>query len=118
IPNLGTSGAPNTTFGVSIGGERGDSITYLLDGGINNNLLSNSIVYNPNPDTIAEFRVLTSNYSAEYGRNGGGIISMVTKSGTNLYHGSLYDYIRNDAFNANLFFNNAAKLSKPILKRN
>ena len=118
IPNLGTSGAPNATFGGSIGGGRGDSVTYLLDGGINNNLLSNAIVYNPNPDTVAEFKVLTSNYNAEYGRNGGGIVSVVSKSGTNALHGSLYDYIRNDYFNANLFFNNANGLTKPILKRN
>jgi len=79
-------------------------VTFLLDGGVNNNLLSNTVVFNPNPETVDEFRVLTSNYNAEYGRNAGGIISVVTKSGTNRFHGSLYDYIRNDYFNANLFF--------------
>ena len=67
----------------SIAGGRSDSVTFLLDGALNNNLLDNSVVYNPNPDTIAEFRLLESNYSAEYGRNGGGVISVVTKSGTN-----------------------------------
>jgi hypothetical protein len=102
----------------SIAGGRGDSITFLLDGGVNNNLLSNTVVFNPNPETIEELTVLTSNYNAEYGRNGGGIMSVVTKSGTNTYHGSFYDYVRNDYFNANLFFNNANGLPTPILKRN
>ena len=102
----------------SIAGGRGDSVTFLLDGGINNNLLSNTVVYNPNPETVEEFRVLTSNYDAQYGRNGGGIISVVTKSGSNAFHGSFYDYVRNDYFNANLYFNNASNLPTPILKRN
>lgn len=104
--------------GFSVAGGRGDSITYLLDGGVNNNLLSNLIVLNPNPDTVAEFRILTSNYTAEYGRNGGGIISVVTKSGTNSIHGSAFEFVRNNAFNANTFFNNKNGLPKEILKRN
>lgn len=102
----------------SIAGARQDSVTYLLDGGVNNNLLDNSVVVNPNPDTVQEFRILTSNYTAEYGRNGGGVISVVTKSGTNQLHGTLYDYLRNDYFNANAFFNNANGLRRDILKRN
>lgn len=102
----------------SIAGSRGDSVTYLLDGGINNNLLSNLVVFNPNPDTVGEFRILLNNYTAEYGRNAGGIISVVTKSGTNEFHGTAYDYVRNDALNANSFFNNQTGLRKDILKRN
>jgi outer membrane receptor protein involved in Fe transport len=102
----------------SIGGGRTDSVTFLLDGGLNNNLLDNSVVFNPNPDTIAEFRVIESNYSAEYGRNAGGIISEVTKSGTNEWHGSGFEFLRNDAFNANSFFNNEAGLPRDVLKRN
>ena len=90
--------------GFSVAGGRGDSITYLLDGGNNNNLLSNLAVFNPNPELVAEFRILTSNYTAEYGRNGGGIISVVTKSGTNQIHGSAYDFLRNDAMDARGFF--------------
>ena len=102
----------------SIAGGRGDSVTFLLDGGVNNNLLSNRVVFNPNPDTIAEFRLLTSNYTAEYGRNAGGIISVVTKSGTNEFHGSAFEFLRNDALNANSFFNNRNGLPREILKRN
>lgn len=115
-PTTGGSGAGAGTF--SVAGGRQDSVTYLLDGGVNNNLLSNGVVYNPNPDTLAEFRVLTSNYSAEFGRNGGGVVSMVTKSGTNTVHGSAYDYIRNNAFNSNSFFNNLNSLPVSVLKRN
>src|SRR5208337_4362049 len=104
------------SFGIA--GGKSDSVTFLLDGGINNSLLDNGVVYNPNPDAIAEFRILTSNYSAEYGRNAGGVVSVVTRSGTNTLHGSAFDYVRNDLFDANLFFNNREGLPKQVLKRN
>jgi len=118
-PGVTETNPDNTGAGTfSIAGGRTDSITYLLDGGINNDLLDNSVVFNPNPDTIAEFRILESNYSAEYGRNAGGIISVVTKSGTNNWHGSAFDFVRNDALNANTFFNNLNGVPKDILKRN
>ncbi len=104
--------------GYSVGGGRTDSVTFLLDGGNNNNLLTNSYVANPNPDAIAEFRVLESNYSAEYGRNAGGIVSVVTKSGTNSLHGTAYDYIRNTDLNANDFFSNERGAPRNVLKRN
>jgi len=105
----------------NIGGGRADSVTFLLDGGLNNELLANAVVYNPNPDTVAEFRILENNYTAEYGRNGGGIITEVVKSGTNEWHGSAFDFIRNEDFNANDFFNknNPTQLKpRDIFKRN
>lgn len=102
----------------SVAGGRTDSVTYLLDGGINNNLLDNGVVYSPNPDTIAEFRILQNNYTAEYGRNGGGVVSVVTKSGTNNFHGSLFEFLRNDAFNANSYFNKLNGAPRDVLKRN
>jgi outer membrane receptor protein involved in Fe transport len=111
-PDSGAAGS------YSIGGQRTDSVTYLLDGGNNNSLLSNAVVANPNPDAVGEFRVLESNYSAEYGRNAGGIVSVVTKSGTNTLHGSAYDFVRNTDFDANPFFNNEQSLPVPILERN
>ena len=64
-----------TTLAFSVGGGRSDSNTFVLDGGINNDLLSNAVVYNPNPDSIQEFKVLTSDFTAEYGRSAGGIIT-------------------------------------------
>jgi len=105
----------------NIAGGRADSVTFVLDGGLNNEQLGNGVVYNPNPDTVAEFRILENNYTAEYGRNGGGIITEVIKSGTNEWHGSAFDFIRNDAFNANDFFNKSTPgslLPRDVLKRN
>ncbi|MGA7969796.1 MAG: carboxypeptidase regulatory-like domain-containing protein, partial [Terriglobales bacterium] len=102
----------------SIAGGRTDSVTFLLDGGNNNDLLDNSNVLDPNPDAIEEFRILTSDYTAEYGRNGGGIISVVTKSGTNKIHGSLFEFIRNLDFDANDYFNKQQDLPRLDLKRN
>ena len=102
----------------SIAGGRTDSITYLLDGGLNNDLLDNSNLLDPNPDAIAEFRLLTSNYTAEYGRNGGGIISEVIKSGSNQIHGSAFDFFRNRVLDANDFFNIPQGIPRLDLKRN
>jgi len=104
--------------GFNIAGGRTDSVTYLLDGGLNNELLGNGVVYNPNPDAVAEFRILTSNYTAEYGRNGAGVISVVTKSGSNDFHGSAFDFLRNTDFDANAYFNIQAGLPRNNLKRN
>ena len=110
--------APRQAGGYSIGGGRSDSVTYLLDGGLDNHLINNDIVINPNPDAVAEFRVLQSNYAAEYGRSGGGVVSMVIKSGTNAVHGSAFDYLRNEDLDANTFFNNEQGIARQILKRN
>jgi hypothetical protein len=102
---------------VNIAGGRSDSVTFLLDGGMNNEIVGNGVVYNPNPDTVQEFRILESNYTAEYGRNGGGIISVVLKSGQNSFHGSAFDYARNTDFDANSYFNKLDGLPVNDLKR-
>lgn len=102
----------------NINGGRADSVNYLLDGGLNNDLIDNRAVYVPNPDTVAEFRILTSNYPAEFGRDSGGVISVATQSGTKTLHGTLFDFLRNDAFNANSFFNKQNDLPRNVLKRN
>ena len=112
------SDAPRQAGGYSIGGGRSDSVTYLLDGGLDNHLINNDIVINPNPDAVGEFRVLQSNYAAEYGRSGGGIVSIVVKSGTNSVHGTAFDYLRNEDLDANTFFNNEQGIARQILKRN
>ncbi len=118
--NPGNGGAASANTAFSVSGGRNDSNTFILDGGNNNNLLSNGVVYNPNPDTIQEFKIITSNYEAEYGRNAGGVITVVTKSGTNTFHGSAFEFNRNNDYNANRYFNNAQIPVKPrnILKRN
>ncbi|HXY49524.1 MAG TPA: carboxypeptidase regulatory-like domain-containing protein [Terriglobales bacterium] len=102
----------------NVAGGRSDSITFLLDGGLNNELLGNGVVYNPNPDSVAEFRILTSNYTAEYGRNAAGVVSVVTKSGSNQFHGSAFEFLRNTAFDANSYFNKQAGIPRNNLKRN
>ncbi len=104
--------------GISVAGGRGDAITYLLDGGLNNRTTSNQVVFNPNPEAVEEFKLLENNYTAEYGRNGGGTISVVLKSGTNTLHGSLFEYLRNDAFNANDYIDNEFGYPRQVLKRN
>lgn len=77
------------------------SVNYYLDGGINMTNLRNTGNILPNPDAIQEFRVQTNSYNAEYGRYASGIINVLTKSGTNQFHGSAFEYVRNTVFNAN-----------------
>ena len=90
------------------------SVNYYLDGGSNVSSLRNTGNTPPNPDAVEEFRVDTNNYSAEYGRFGNGVINVITRSGTNEFHGSLFEFLRNTALNANTY--NA--LVKPPLHRN
>jgi len=90
------------------------SVNYYLDGGSNVSSLRNTGNTAPNPDAVQEFRVETNNYSAEYGRFGNGVINVITRSGTNQLHGSLFEFLRNTDLNANTY--NA--LSKPPLHRN
>jgi len=116
-PGNASAGGGTTQGGVSIAGGRTDSVTYLLDGGNNTSLINNQVVFNPNPDAVQEFRILENNYTAEYGRNGGGVISVVSKSGTRAYHGTLFEFARNPIFNANAFFNKRNNIRKDDLKR-
>ena len=88
----------------SVSGQRSESLTFLLDGADNNDFLGNNIVVSPNPDAVAEFKILTNNYNAEYGRTSGGIVNQVIKSGTNAFHGSAFEFLRNDIFNARDYF--------------
>jgi hypothetical protein len=88
----------------SVSGQRSESLTFLLDGADNTNFLSNNIVVSPNPDAVAEFKILTNNYDAEFGRSSGGIVNQVIKSGTNQLHGSGFEFLRNTVLNAKDFF--------------
>ena len=108
----------NGNISYSINGGRGEYNNWQVDGANNMDTGSNNTLdVFPNLDAIAEFRVLTSNYSAVYGRNGSGNIEVVTKSGTKGFHGDLFEYLRNDLFNANDFFDNAAGNPKPAYKK-
>jgi hypothetical protein len=89
---------------ISANGARGDGINYQLDGGSNLDHYTNVNNPFPNPDALQEFSVQTNNYSAEYGRTYGAVVNVVTKSGTNQFHGSAFEYIRNGALNSRNFF--------------
>lgn len=101
----------------SIAGSRTDFGNMQLDGTTLTDALSNSNQNLPTPDALAEFRVLTDSYGAEYGRAGGGVILAVTKSGSNQFHGSAWEYLRNDAFDAATKFTPAGT-PKPMLRQN
>ncbi len=86
---------------LSINGGRTSAINWLVDGARNVDTGSNlTLLTTPSIDAIQEFTILTSNYAPEFGRNGGGVINVVTRSGTNHFHGTVYEFLRNDALNA------------------
>lgn len=94
-------GVPSTDIVINGGIDSGlPSVSYYLDGGLNMTGLRNYGNQLPNPDAIEEFRVETNNFSAEYGRMSGAVVTAVTHSGTNQFHGSLFEFVRNTAFNA------------------
>lgn len=98
-------------FDVSINGMRRNAINVFVDGVSNTDVGSNiTLLSTPTVDSIKEFKVLTSNYTAEVGRSGGGTVTLVTRGGGNKFHGSIYDFARNDRFNANTFFNKRARI--------
>jgi hypothetical protein len=88
----------------SVSGQRSESETFLIDGADNNDFLGNNMVVDPNPDAVAEFKIITNNYEAEYGRTSGGIVNQVIKSGTNSIHGTAFDFFRNTALDASDYF--------------
>jgi hypothetical protein len=107
----------------NVNGMRSTYNNFLLDG-LDNNAYSPSNqgysnqVVQPSPDAVAEFRVITSNFSAEYGRVGGGVINAATRSGTNQFHGTVYEFLRNTDLNAIGFTFSPTVFQKPTLQRN
>src|SRR5271170_1249440 len=89
---------------VSVNGGRGRSNNFSVNGGDGNDLFVNSPGIEPSPDAIEEFRVITNTFDAEYGRNSGAVINVVTKSGTNQPHGSIYTYVRNQSMDSKGYF--------------
>jgi hypothetical protein len=107
-----------TTQFVSINGARANQNEFMLDGATNTNPAWSGPTIFPGADSVQEFKVITNNYGAEYGRAAGGVFNVVTKSGTNQFHGSVYEFLRNDALNANEFFANRARQEKPPFRYN
>ncbi len=91
---------PGQPSAISIGGNRPNANYFLLDGATNTDPTFNGQNLSPSPDAVLEFKVLTGNYSAEMGGAGGGQINIVTRSGSSEYHGTVYEFLRNDAFDA------------------
>jgi len=89
---------------VSVNGGRGRSNNYMVNGGDGNDIFVNGPAIQPSPDAIEEFRVLTNTFDAEYGRNSGSIVNVVTKAGTNNVHGDVYEFFRNKVLNTKGFF--------------
>ncbi len=94
----------------SVNGQRAQSNNFMLDGGDSNDLAINvpDAITGFSPDALQEFRILTSTYSADLGRNSGSIVNVISKSGTNDFHGNLFEYFRNRVLNATPFFNNSS----------
>lgn len=96
----------------SLNGSQPLSNETLIDGVPANTATTNAPGYVPSVDAIQEFKVQSGNFTAEFGRSGGGVINLVFKSGSNQLHGSIYEFLRNSAFDANNFFSNRAGISK------
>jgi Carboxypeptidase regulatory-like domain len=92
-----------------INGNREQSNNFLLDGIDNNQASDNLLGFTPSPDAIGEFNLITQNASAEFGNYNGGIVNAVIKSGTNRYHGDVFEFFRNDYFNANTWTDGLTK---------
>ncbi len=92
------------SYSLSVAGSRANTTDWLLDGVDNNELTAGGIAILPDIDALQEFKVLTYTYSAEYGTRGGPTVLLTTKSGTNRFHGSLFDFVRNTSLDARSFF--------------
>ena len=101
----------------NVGGGRSGSQELLLDGAANTTPDINRGVINPPVDSVQEFKVQANSYDAEFGRTSGGVINVITKSGTNEFHGLVYDFERHSYIEANNWFNNAANIPNPSFKR-
>ena len=110
-------GFGNVTGGFNVNGQRNQSNNFLMDGATNNDSFNTGFVLRPPPDAIQEFKILTHSYSAEYGRNSGSVVNVVTKSGSNQWHGALWEFNRNDKFQERNYFVPSTQ-PKPKLKQN
>jgi len=124
ITETDAPGTKNSQGGINFNsnGSRNATADVLIDGASATNFDQNSgiqnVLYTPSVDSIEEFKVQQTNFTAEYGFAGGTIINVVTRSGTNQFHGSAYEFFRNSVMDANDWFNNANSQKIPALKRN
>src|SRR5579875_393915 len=123
ITPMQPSGGNPTTGSFAANGVQPGQNNYMIDGIDNNSAIiddrqGNQYVILPPPDAISEFQVQTTDYSAAFGRGGGGVLNATLKSGTNEFHGDLWEFLRNDKLDATDFFTNAAGETKTPLRRN
>ncbi len=93
------------SFAFNTAGNREDTVNFMVNGINLNDMVQNQITFQPSINTVSEFKVDNSTYSAEYGRNSGAIVNIATRSGSNAYHGELFEFLRNEALDARNFFN-------------
>src|SRR6516225_2834803 len=103
---------------ISVNGQRETANAFLVNGGDVSEGRNLGAGLVPNLDSVEEFRLITNSFDAEYGKFSGAVMNAVTKSGTNQFHGDAFWFLRNDAFDANNYFSNAAGLPKTVLHRN
>jgi hypothetical protein len=122
IPGSNIDGAGSLAWrasaSFSANGQRARDNNFMLDGVDNNETWLQTVVIFPSVDALDEFKLQTSTYSAEFGRSLGGVVNLQIKSGTNNLHGSVFEFHRDDAFDANNFFNNRANRAKPQFSQN
>jgi carboxypeptidase family protein len=122
IPGANIDGAGSLAWRASASfaanGMRTRDNNFMLDGVDNNETWLNSVVIFPSVEALEEFKVQTSTYSAEFGRSSGGVVNIQIKSGGNDFHGSVFEFLRNDALDANNFFNNKNGRAKPPYRQN
>ncbi|MGD0731155.1 MAG: TonB-dependent receptor [Terracidiphilus sp.] len=118
----GASSLASAGGGISTGGSSTIDNNYQMNGvPVNDNLSEGEFsggIPIPNPDTLEEFKVVTTPYDASYGRNGGANVDVLTKTGSNVFHGSVFEYLRNNDMNANTWFLNEEGQPRAILKQN
>src|ERR1700754_4212211 len=102
------------SFGLNTAGGREDTVNFMINGINLNDMVQNQITFQPSINIVQEFKADNSTFSAEYGRNSGAIVNIATRSGTNEFHGELFEFLRNDALDARNFFD----LKKPPFRRN
>ena len=105
------------SLAINTGGNREETINYLVNGVTLNNLTFSTISFQPSINTIQEFKVDNSTFSAEYGQSSGAVVNIATRSGANDFHGEVFEFIRNDALDARNFFNFTSS-EPPPFKRN
>jgi len=106
------------SFAFNTAGNREDAVNFMINGINLNDMVQNQVTFQPTINTVSEFKVDNSTYSAEFGRNSGAIVNIATRSGNNQFHGELYDYLRNDWFDARNAFNRKTIVSNGVITPN